>query len=294
MFNQQMPRLLTPSPRAGRDRLGYILALFDTLNTTNTGSPYTSEISTNLNAEQWMRIFAFEDVIQNNTDCFGNGAGKNMFAYKPLGGRWELIPWDLDTAMGETRSCGPTALLFGNYDPSLSRLETHPPFARAYWRAIQDAVNGPMLTNVVGPLLDANYAALTANGISVLSPDLAGITNCTTTNTLRNWIAQKRTILTNALAGVAAPFEISNNGGNNFAVTNQTSVTLLGKAPVEVAFLRIDAASTNAATTWTSVTNWSTTVVLPIGTNTFIVQGYDGLNQILSGLSDSITITNKP
>ena len=93
---------------------------------------------------------------------------------------------------------------------------------------------------------------------------------------------------------LAAPFEISNNGGNNFAVTIQTNLTLFGKAPVPVAHLRVNGASTNANVTWTSVTNWSLGLELPLGTNTVTVQGYGRLNQILNGLSDSIVITNKP
>ena len=56
----------------------------------------------------------------------------------------------------------------------------------------------------------------------------------TTNHTLKSWITRRRTALCNELAKVAAPFEISNNNGNNFSVTNQTTLTLTGKSPVEV------------------------------------------------------------
>ncbi len=260
------------------------------MNTTNTGSAYQTQISTNLNVEQWMRVFAFEDVVQNG-DSFGNGEGKNMFAYKPLGSLWSLLYWDLDH--GDVLHCAPTPPTFAIYDPALTKLEAEAPFRRAYWRAIYDAVNGPMLINVVGPVLDANYSALAANSIGVLSHDSSPTSGCNLTNSLRGWIAQKRHVLTNELAKLAAPFEISNNGGNNFT-TNQSNIVFFGKAPVEVALIRLNGASTNLPVTWTSVTNWSVTITLTNGANSLTNRGYDRLGVFLTNAIDSITITNQP
>jgi hypothetical protein len=167
---------------------------------------------------------------------------------------------------------------------------------QAYWRAISDAVNGPLLPANLNPLLNGHYAALTNNGVYVTSPDVAG-TNCTGASPLRVWVQQRRNYLTNQLASVAPPFAITNNNGNSFAVTNQTSVTLAGKAPVEVANIRINGSAINANVTWTSVTNWSLGFPLAThpSTNTGTLQGYDRLNQLLATnlYQKSITITNK-
>ena len=166
-----------------------------------------------------------------------------------------------------------------------------------FWRAIDDAVNGPFQPATMGALLDANYAFLSTNYVvtvgsaaALLSPDQSK----SYVPALRNWITNRYSFLTGQLASVAAPFEISNNGGINFAVTNQTGITLLGKAPVQAAFVRVNGAGTNANVTWTSVTNWSLGAELPLGTNTLTVEGFDRLNQALGGFSDTITITNKP
>ena len=172
-----------------------------------------------------------------------------------------------------------------------------PAYRRMFWRAIHDAVNGPFSPPVLNPILDANHAFLstnysisTTNASPLLSPDQGQLG----VPALRPWITNRYNFLTGQLATVSAPFEISNNGGNNFAVTNQTGLTLFGKAPIQAAYLRINGAITNANVTWTSVTNWSTGIALPLGTNIVTVDGYDRMNQIIGGLSDSIVITNWP
>src|ERR1041384_3649997 len=115
-------------------------------------------------------------------------------------------------------------------------------------------------------IINSNYSALVANGISITAPSVSAGGNLAITT----WIDSRRNYLSDQLNTVSAPFEISNNGGNNFS-TNAASIVLIGKAPVEVAFLRLDGASTNAAVTWTSVTNWSLNIDLQVGTNSITV-----------------------
>jgi hypothetical protein len=240
-----------------------------------------------------MRVFALEDAI-GNQDSYGNSWGtngegtgyfgsKNMYAYKPPDDRWNLLLWDLDQSFGNTQETT-TDLFQCSNEPTLSRMYTNAPFLRAYWRAAQDAVNGPMQVTNYNPIIDTNNAALVANGVSVQSTD-----------GMKDWIDERRSYITNRLAVEAsAPFEISNNNGNDFIVTNQPSVLLTGKAPVEVAFLRVNSTGTNALVSWASVTNWSLTWPLISGSNGITVQGYGRLTNLLSGMSDFITITNQP
>jgi hypothetical protein len=152
-----------------------------------------------------------------------------------------------------------------------------------------------MLSANVDPVLDGNYAALLGNGVAVTSPDDISTTVCTDGPTLRTWIQLRRSFLTGELGKVTAPFEISNNNGDNFSVTNQSSLTLFGKAPVEVASIqskRINGTNSLVVqiglTNWTSVTNWSMPMALPSGTNRFEVTGFNRLG--FSNAFDSITV----
>ena len=48
---------------------------------------------------------------------------------------------------------------------ALRMYPAHPPFVRAYWRAIEDAINGPFDPAKYNPVMDAKYQSLVANGI---------------------------------------------------------------------------------------------------------------------------------
>jgi hypothetical protein len=108
------------------------------------------------------------------------------------------------------------------------------------------------------------------------------------------WLEGRRNHIQSQLAGVAAPFEISNNNGSNFTTTNQASIVLVGKAPVEAAFLRRVNTTTNLTVAWTSVTNWSIGITLTNGVNPISLQAFDRKTNAISGMTDSITITNQP
>jgi len=87
-----------------------------------------------------------------------------------------------------------------------------------YWRALQDAADGPLLEANVSAIMDARYAALAANGLSVASPA-----------SVKSWIAQRRSYMLSQLATVAAPFAVTSPA--NHSSTANTLVTLAGTAP---------------------------------------------------------------
>ena len=280
--------------------------LFALVDAANATTNYTATVEALVDVDEWMRLFAFERMVAN-WDTWGWRNGHNIYAYKGNANPWRLLPWDLDVSLGVSAQADGYEMvgLFddpGDWrtltsDPVLKQMIAHPPFRRMFWRAVQDAVHGPLRPEVMNPVMDANYAlmqpAYTAMGpgtSSLLSPDQS----MSYVPSLRSWITNRHSYLTQQLATVNAPFEISNNGGNNFTVTNHSTVTLLGKAPVEVAFLRLNGSGANAAVTWTGVTNWSLSVPLSNGANGFSVEGYNRRNEAIPGASDSITVTNQP
>jgi len=270
-------------------------SLFKLVDAANTNaSDYTASVEAIVNVDQWMRVWAFEDVM-GNSDAFGNGTGgKNMFMYRPSTfDPWELLLWDLDTGLGEglyfaafgTNQYG---LFHSPTDPINHRMNTNAPFLRAYWRGIQDALNGP-LRDFIPPLI-GNQAALTGNGIPVVPYSVAVGTNSAgvTNLSLIAWISRRAQYLSAQTNTVSAPFAITNNGGANFS-TNVSTVLLGGTAPVGSAFIRTNSTTSDAPVTWATVTNWTLSVNLASGTNSFIVRGYSRLG--VSNAVDTITIT---
>jgi hypothetical protein len=264
-----------------------IFVAADALNAP-TPEPYTSQTEALINVEQWMGIFCFEHII-NNFDSWGHDIGKNMYMYKPQDGRWQIYAFDLDWLMlvspggpgGYTASSGP---LFACDDPTITRMYGHPPFRRAYFRAVQNAVNAAFIPAKYEALMDAKYAALLANGITLC--DGQPLAN---PSAVKTWFSQRRTYLVNQLNPLNVAFAITNNSGSDY--TTPTNVlTLSGTAPIQVQGLLVNGAQYPVR--WTSVTNWSVRIILHPGDNAVIVTAYDAGGNVLSNLTDSIHVNS--
>ena len=236
--------------------------IFELVDAVNAPSrTYQSSVESEIDVEQWIRTFAAEHIV-GNWDSYGNNNGQNMFAYKPERGPWQLLIWDLDIVLGLGGfSDSASSSLFKATDPTMARLNSFPPFRRAYWRAILDAYNGPLDSANVDPLLDAKYEAFRANGVTAANP-----------RSVKSYIASRRRFIERGLSSVAAPFTVTSNLGADFE-TDQTDIVLTGSAPIEVNTIHVN--GIEYPTTWDTVTHWSIAVPLQPGINTLVLEGRD-------------------
>src|SRR6185436_10591183 len=140
---------------------------------------------------------------------YGHEIGKNMYAYKPEHGKWQLYMFDLDWLMlaapGHVASyVASTAPLFNSEDPTIARMFNHPPFRRAYFRAIQDAVDSAFVQTRYEALMDAKYSSLVANGI--VWCDGQALAN---PSAVKTWFSQRRAFMVAQLSALAANFAIT-------------------------------------------------------------------------------------
>ena len=262
-----------------RDDYTNIFALVDAVN-AKAPEPYTSATLGLVDMEEWMGIFATEHIIEN-FDAYGHEIGKNMYAYLPPSGKWQLYLFDLDWAMLAapiyssiyTASAGP---LFNADDPTITRMYGFAPFVRAYWRAVQNAVNGPMQAANCNPVMDAKYRSLVANHIAWCDGQAL-----TDPSAVKTWFSQRLTSLQSQLATVAAAFSVS-----GVVVTNDVAL-VSGTAPIAVKTVWFNGAEWPI--TWTSVTAWTATVPLRFGTNVFSVVGVDPNGQPVLGATNSVS-----
>ncbi|MDB6041402.1 MAG: exported protein of unknown function [Verrucomicrobiales bacterium] len=248
-------------------------ALVDTANTRSTGDAYTRELTRMVDVDNWMRTYAVEHIVGNN-DSYAYGGGQNMYAYQPLNDRWKLMIWDIDFAFA---SASATSDLFQGGGANTGPSVTHPPFRRIYWQALQDAATGPLSAARANPLIDAKYAAFTSNGSTVESP-----------SSIKTYIAQRQTYILKQLTNINSPFVITSNAGNDFS-TNRSSITLAGKAPIDVRVILLN--GVQYPITWISITNWNVTVGLQPGPNRFTFQGLDKTGASTSNRIASIQVT---
>lgn len=258
-------------------------SLYTLVDAANATGSYPRQLLAHADLEEWMRIFATENLVVN-LDAWGYDIGKNMYACLPPGGRWQLYMWDIDWVMLASAQHGysPTSPLmyrgnavFGdsNRDPVVGRMYADPALQRAYWRAIQGAVEGPLRPEVVAAHMDATHAALVAAGVTRSSGS-----SLTAPTAVKTWLSQRRTYLGEQLAGVAAPFTLASLPA---VVAGTNLVRLAGTAPVAVTTLRVNGSPLDVS--WTSVSNWTALAVLQPGNNEFTVTGHSRTGAVVPG-----------
>lgn len=249
-----------------------LFRLVEAMNQVNQ-QEFVAQVEELIDVDEWMSVIALRHVA-GDWDAFGYGRGKNMYAYKPEEGKWQLFHWDIAFAFG--LGDGTTADLFATRDPVSERLLKTPQFQRSYYRALYEAANGPMLASRVNPVIDAKYNEQVSNGIAAASPE-----------SIKTWIANRRNTILSVLGSVTASFAITSNNGNNFS-TNRNNLLLTGTAPVQVTTMRIN--GVEYPVTWTGLTTWETRYALARGQNTLVIEGLDSSGRIVSGASDIITV----
>jgi len=243
------------------------------------GSPdYVSNMEGLADMENWMRVFAANHAA-GNWDAFGCQNAQNLYGYiGTQGTKYSLLMWDFNIVFGNSGSWGPGQELFtvNGSDPNTANIYNEPTFRRMYWRALQELVNGALNVTNSGPLIDAKYAAILANGITVQNP--AGI---------KSFLTSARTSIASQLAAAnTTNFTV----GPSVVVSNNVAY-LSGVAPVGVKTVTVN--GTEWPLRWTSVSNWSLAVPVRPGTNSLALAGVDIHGQPVSGASGNVVAVNR-
>lgn len=250
-----------------------LFALVDTVN-GGSGSAYVSQIEQLVDMDEWMAMMAVRHYV-GDWDSYGYQRGKNMYAYKPVNGRWALLSWDISMALGQD-STDPSAPLFYSYEPVISQIYyNNPPFRRAYLRAVQELLDGPLVESRANAILDAKYAAFRAFSINANPASI------------KTYLKARRTAALNELAQYAAGFAITSNGGQDFS-TDRNLLTLNGSAPLGVRTIRVNGVA--YPVTWETETTWSMQYPLELQNNPLLVEGYHRRGQLYSNATDRITV----
>jgi hypothetical protein len=249
-------------------------------------------VEAKIDVENWMRTIALGRA-SGNSDTYGYHAGHNMYAYRPsgAGGLWRLVTYDFDyLAAGYTSN---PSLLEGPADaPEIGRMMDHPLFLRAYLRGLKDAAAGPLQEAARDAFINDTRQAILANGITTGDDNAPQV---------KDYLNGRRTAIEGLLPNYASQFIITGpNNGNNFTTMSATAV-LEGRAPVEVRTVGVSGATVLGATTWSMAPEnppnrpivWSISVSLQVGANNISVQGYDRNGSVLSGYTDTISITRQ-
>lgn len=260
-----------------------LLQLVKAVNNPNT-EQFVAETQALVDIDEWMGAIALRHAA-GDWDAFGYRRGKNMYAYKPPGGKWQLMHWDIAFSFG--LGDGPTRDLFdvghfgGSVDPIdtiTKRMMDTPVFRRAYYRALYNAVNGPFISSRVNPVIDAKSTALLANAVGAEPPD-----------TVKQWIATRRDYIIGQLGAVSSGFSITSSSGYS---TNRNTAIIRGNAPVNVTSIRVNGA--DYPVNWTSETTWEIRLALKPQLNTIKAEGFDASGNLVGDSTATINVTTQP
>ncbi len=251
-------------------------SIFELVDAANLppGLEYEDAVSSLVDLDAWMRVFAVEHIV-GNWDSFGYRRGKNMYAYKPEGGKWVLHMWDIDFALTATNDSATTSM-FNTTAPVVQRMYNYPPFQRIYFQAMKKAVEGPLRPERSDPVLQANFDALAGNGI-----------RATSIRGMQRYISTRLSFLERELERVDAPFSITTNGGA-LLETDENVVLLSGTAPIDVRAVSVNGLVYPVR--WTGVNAWQVPVVLPSVENLLEVRGISDTGEELRGAVDRIRV----
>ncbi|MCI0747767.1 MAG: lamin tail domain-containing protein, partial [Verrucomicrobia subdivision 3 bacterium] len=252
------------------DDYSSLFASVDAINAPD--SSIVREMESMFQLEEYLTALAFRHVV-GDWDGYGYNRGKNQFTYRPPGGKFWMLMWDLDFALGCGGGHPPTQNLFEvntqgdsgeNHMPEIARIYNNPYFRRIYLRGLQRMANGPLQDANFLPILDARYRALVASGVNTVSPYVASGAQSIGIDA---WIRQRRANILGQIPN--ANFAVTST--NNVTATNNL-VTITGTAPIAVKTIQVN--GQDYPVTWTSVTAWTLRLVVT-GDVTLSLQGLD-------------------
>ena len=229
---------------------------------------YFTEMSAMIDVSEWLRSFAIETLFGIG-DNYGTGSQHNLYLYRrPADGRWIFFPHDMDFTF-TSRTDSP---MFQSGDLNKLVSTARPQGVanlRTYWAHVYDLCQTTFSSAYLRPWA-VHYSAFASEDLTQFM----------------GYIDARRAYALSQL-GSAIPqvaFEITTPDGSAPGPT----VTIAGKAWVDVAQMRLAGSSVPLNLTWTSTTNWQATVVIAPGPNAITINAYNSQGALVG--ADSVNI----
>ncbi len=158
----------TKETNAEQDDWTDLIALTKALDSTLTpDAELPAAIQSHLDVEQWTRHIALQNLLANGETTLANGDGDDYALYRGfLDTRFHLLPYDLDTLMGQGENpIGRVEDGIFRFDvlPAIRRLLDDPTFVRRYYWHLNDLSTtllkkenlNPYLSSLIGNLVPA-------------------------------------------------------------------------------------------------------------------------------------------
>jgi hypothetical protein len=252
-----------------------LLRLMDLSLTPNEA--FDAQIAERIDVEAWVKSIAVYRAVED-WDAIGGWTGKNVFLYLHPDGRWRVIPWDHDVALGSAAlqaDQNPRAYLYTPYFPEIRRLLQRPVYDRLFNAELLRLLAEDYDRAVLDPVLDATFAVLSRASGAVQPVKI------------KNFISARRAYLLSQVKDPPA-FTIETNGGAP-VITDAAELLLWGKAPYRVAAILLDGFDDPPAVAWRDRETWELTAPLALGQSELRLFAFDGEGALVASASIQAT-----
>ncbi len=235
-----------------------------------SGTAFADRINSEIDADQWMRVFAFESLTGIG-DTYNQGLAHNvMFYVRPEDRRVLAMPWDLDFAFYQST----TAPIFG-WGNSVQKVIALDPWKRSFYGHLYDIIQTCFNVEYLADWMQP-YAAVSGQDYSA---DILSI------------VDQRRNFVLSQLPA-AVPFAITTNNGNPFSVDTDT-VTLQGNGWIDVYRVYRAGFPDPLALSWTGLTTWSVAIPVEFGENVVNLEARDFRGNLVATARIAVTSTSQ-
>ncbi len=267
---------LSRAVKGSANEYGDVFSLIDAAETPQ-GPSHTANMEAIADMEQWMRTFAVHHSV-GDWDHFGSQNSQNMYGYKPVNGRWQLLIWDMNIVLGNSGSwaAGQNLFVSSGGGGNMTKLYDNPVFRRMYLRALKELCNGAFLPDTINPLLDGKYAAYLASGVAPANPSV-----------IKSYVNTARSSILAAVATEdVATLRLTSA---STIVTSNNLITITGEAPVDAKTILINGVA--YPITWTNTKAFVVQIIVKDPLTQLVLQGEDFFGRPIPAITTNISVT---
>ncbi len=141
---------------ATEDDYSDIVRLIETLRETEPAETYFDRVNTIMDIEQWARYIAVDALLCNTEGGMPTGRGDDVALFCPKGGRFQLIPYDLDSILGmgdAEQGIQKSVFDYGNM-AGLRALFQNPQFLQLFTEQIVDLTDTVYKPEILNRVID--------------------------------------------------------------------------------------------------------------------------------------------
>ncbi len=271
------------------DEWGHLFDFAVAMNTPSTnGAAYEAAVESAVDPYHLTAVLAVRHAV-GDWDSYGYERGKNNFFYYALPeGRWYLLPWDIDFALGSGDGYNQNLFSMDASEfPEMFQFLNYTKYKNMYLGAFSALVNGPWQTSYGTADPPTPFDEFLDDAADALANDGG---DAGRRDGIKDYVRNRRSYILENYNIPAPKFEIS--GRVSHLYTPEPEVTIRGVAPFYVVGIAVNGIPRPTEFPGNNV--FEVTVPIDLGMTLLVLQALNSAGNPIDGMTASITVTRFP